>query len=291
MKTLASYSLLATTALLVFFGCGNTEVQFFVSFSGGSSVLFVHITDAMPVLPSGTEEVLITFKEVQVHKEGGDWIPLPLARTPYTVDLLQFHSGKTTELIQPVRLEPGMYDQIRLLIDHGFVLIHGEAHSIEVPSGQLMIERDFLFDLRDGSVVDLTIDFDLSQSLRVAGPPLVPSYKLHPVLHINHSEEAAAIHGEIATATFDDHGSSEAIVTVIMDKDFSGDVTAADEEYTRIKVGRDSPQFTIFWLVPEKGYTVTVELDGKPPAEFEQFVLSADLPKGEVFVLNHSNPV
>jgi len=68
-------------------------------------------------------------------------------------------------------------------------------------------------------------------------------------------------------------------------------LTAGDEEYTRIRVDRDSPGFNVFWLIPEEGYFVTVELDGKEPAEFAEFIYPADLHKGGVFELNYGIPI
>jgi hypothetical protein len=76
-----------------------------------------------------------------------------------------------------------------------------------------------------------------------------------------------------------------------VDKDLSGDLSAGDEEYTRVVVDRDNPIFTIFWLVPEQGYTIQIEMDGTGSPEFEEFVFPADLQKGDSFELNHSNPI
>jgi hypothetical protein len=68
-------------------------------------------------------------------------------------------------------------------------------------------------------------------------------------------------------------------------------LSASDEEYTRVVVEKDSPVFTIFWLVPEQGYTIQIEMDGTGPPEFEQFAFPADLQKGDSFELNHSSPI
>jgi len=249
------------------------------------------ITDAEPVLPSGTEEVWITVKEVLIHREGGEWASLPLVKTPYSIDLLRFHSGKTTDLIQPVSLESGKYDRLRFIIDKASVVNNGVTYPITMSPENSTIENNFLLDLRDDGFVDLTVDFDLSQSLDVTKSSESPSYELTPLLHINHTEEAALISGEIAPVTFDDHSSSEAIVTVFMDNDLSGNLTEDDEEYTRIRVDRNSPEFNIFWLTPEEGYTVTVEIDGREPAEYEQFMYPAYMQRGGVFELNHGNPI
>jgi hypothetical protein len=290
-------------SFLLLSGCGDSEVNFSASFNGrnvsvsdgsadgGSSGLVVVITDSKPLLPSGTEKVFITFEGVAVHSEGGDWITLPLVETPCTLDLLQFHSGRTTDLIQPVALESGTYDLMRLLVSNATVVRDGDYYPIKLPEGKLTVEEEFFFDVGEGGSVNLTIDFDLSQSLELVKSSLAASYELDPVLHINHSEEAATIQGEIAPSTFTEYGANKATVTVIMDKDFSGNWSADDEEYSRIQVDGDDLRFTIFWLVPEEGYIVTVDLDGRQPAEFEQFVYPADLQKAGVFELNQSNPI
>jgi hypothetical protein len=305
MKNRALHSIVVVIALLLLVGCGEGETVVFASFNGStnqntgestdrtseasSGLVIIVLTDAEPVLPSGTEEVLITVEEVLIHREGGEWISLPLVQTPYTIDLLRFHSGNTTDLIRPVSLESGTYDRIRLIIDNASVVNNGVTYPITISPEKSTIEKDFLFDLGDGGFADLTVDFDLSQSLGVTKFSLAPSYELTPFLHINHTEEAVLISGEIAPMTFDDHSSSEAIVAVFMDNDLSGNLTADDEEYTRIRVDRDSPEFAIFWLIPEEGYTVAVEIDGREPTEYEQFMYPADLQRGGVFELNHGN--
>ena len=56
-------------------------------------------------------------------------------------------------------------------------------------------------------------------------------------------------------------------------------------------VERDSPDFTIFWLVPEQGYTIQIEMDGTGSPVFEQFVFPADLQEGARFELNHGSTI
>jgi hypothetical protein len=288
MRKVWFYILFITLALVLFLGC---QVSFFVGFNGGSSTLFVRVTDARPALPSGIEAVFITFEEFFVHREGGDWIALELLNLPYAIDLLELHSGKTLQLVKPAKLEAGEYDQIRALISSVAVLSGGIFYSVPLPPGSLIIERGFFFKLQEGKTLDLTIDFDLSQSLLMSGSPPTHSYKLEPVLHINPTKEAASIQGEIAAETFEEHQSVEAILTVFLDKDLSGDFSQADEEYTCIFVDKDNPEFEVFWLVPEQGYIVQIEMDGIEPSEFEQFVFPADLQKGTTFQLNQSNPI
>ncbi len=279
-------SLLAVLAVVFLIGC---EVSFFVAFNGGTSKLFVRVTDAKPALPHGVEAVFITFEEFFVHKDGGKWYSLPLFQTPYSVDLLKLQAGRTTTLVQPASLASGTYDRIRMSISSAAVLRDGRFYAVAIPSGNLVIEKGFYFDLRDGRTTDLTIDFDLSQSLAATGSLSAYSYELNPVLHINNTEEAAAIRGEIAPETFAEYDTTEAMVTVFMDKDLSGGFSTGDEEYTRIVVVEDNPAFSIFWLVPEQGYTVQIEMDPTGPPAFEQFIFPADLQKGVTFLLNQSS--
>jgi hypothetical protein len=214
-----------------------------------------------------------------------------LVNSPYAIDLLELHSGKTSQLVKPASLKAGKYDRIRASVSSVAVLNEGVFYSVPLSPGGLSIERDFLFELEGDKTLDITIDFDLSQSLSISGAAPAHSYKLEPVLHINPTKEAASIRGEIAAATFEEHQSAEATLTVFLDKDYSGDLGEADEEYTRIVVDMDNPEFEVFWLVPEQGYIVQIEMDGSKPSEFEQFVFPADLQKGNTFQLNHGNPI
>jgi hypothetical protein len=288
MKKINFYLLITMLTLMFFLGC---RVSFFIAFNGRTGSLFVRITDSKPALPHGTEAVYITFEEFLIHQKSGEWIFLPLSRIPYTINLLEFHSGKTTPLIVPVDIEPGTYDRIGVVISSALVQSDGTFYSVNLPSGTLRTERELIVKLEEGETLDLTIDFDLSQSLAVSGPQQTPSYQLKPVLHINPTEEAAAIQGEIAAGTFEEYESGEAIVTVFIDKDLSGDLSGGDEEYTRVVVDRDNGTFKLFWLVPEQGYVVQMEMDGAKPPEFEQFVYPADLQKGDTFHLNQSYPI
>ena len=288
MRKIESYLLVTILAAVLFLGC---RVSFFVGFNGGSSTLFVRVTDARPDLPSGIEAVFITFEEFVVHREGGEWISLPLVNSPYAIDVLELHSGKTSQLVKPAKLEDGKYDRIRASVSGAAVLSGGVFYSVALSPGSLSMEREFFFELEGGETLDLTIDFDLSQSLSISGQPPDHSYKLEPVLHINPTEEAASIQGHIAAETFEENQATEAILTVFLDKDLSGDLSQADEEYTRMVVDMDKPEFEIFWLVPEQGYIIQIEVNGREPSEFEQFVFPADLQKGGTFQLNHNSPI
>jgi hypothetical protein len=279
--------LLLLVVPLILSGCGGGN-----SSDGGgvnlnnTGTVSIRVTDAKPVLPLGVERVLITFDEVSVHKTGGGWISLPLALSPYTIDLLQFSDGKTTELVPPVSLISGKYTQIRIGVTEAFITINGVDYPVEIPSENLKTDKEFDFEVVGGGAVDLMVDFDLSQSIVVTGQN---TYKLKPVLHVNETQEAATLHGEISDATF---GSAEATIIVTWDKDQSGGLSIDDEEYTRVTVTKgpvDPTEFSIYWLVPDEGYNVEIEVGGT--LAYEEFVPWFELPAGGVFLLNLGNPI
>jgi len=235
------------------------------SHSSDSGKMSVSVTDAKPVLPPGTEKVLITFDEVSVHKSTGvagegEWISLPMVHSPYTIDLLQFADGKTTSLVPPVKLENGRYTQIRIGVTSATIVINGEAYAVTIPSGNLKTDKEFDFMATGGSAINLTVDFDLGRSIVVTGSG---TFKLKPVLHIVQTTEAATITGQISGAIFGIF--TEATVIVTCDRDNSGGLTAGDEEYTRLSVSKgatDPTAFNVFWLVPNQSYLVQIEIGG-----------------------------
>jgi hypothetical protein len=262
-----------------------------------SGTLSMSITDAKPVLPPGATHVFVTIDEVSVHKDGGDWVTLPLAQSPYTIDLLQFSDGTSTQLVPPASLTTGKYTQIRLGVTGGSIVFDtngdgtdDETVPLEVPSGNLKTDENFDFEVYGGGAVDLMVDFDLSQSIVVEGNG---TYKLKPVLHIVGTQEAATITGTISAAAF---GSSDA-ATVTVYYDANDDQQADPSElYTRVTVAKtsdtDPTEFSIFWLVPLEPYIVQVDLDGDltTPPECDQYIPAALLPPSATFALNECNP-
>jgi len=270
-------AILALVAVILFgAGCGR------------AGTVAVSLADAKPQLPVDAEQVLVTFDEVSVHKAGGDWVSLPMADTPFSVDLLQFSDGRSTRLVPPVELDSGRYTQVRLeLADNQagkdpvncLVLDGGQKIPLTVPSGFLRTDKNFEFEVEGESAVDLTVDFDLSRSIVAQGNG---RYHLKPVLHLQETAEAARIQGEIAASSFG--ASDEATVTLTV----SGDA----EPYTVLvleKGNLDPLPFTIYWLVSGVSYEVEIEVEGRLP--YTETVAASDLGPGETFVLNGGLPI
>jgi len=271
MKTIWGGFFVALVASILMGGCGGD--------GDGSGTLTIGISDAKPSLPVDAEHVYVTFDEVLVHKAGGDWESLPLPETPYEIDLLQFSDGASTHLVPPVELEAGKYTQIRFGVTEARIEVaSGPDIPLTVPSGFLKTDKNVDFDVEGGRAVDLTVHFDLSQSIVAQGNG---QYHLKPVLHLQETQAAAKIQGSITAASFG--GLAEAVVTV----EFQS------EPYTRVVVEKpdltDPILFSIFWLVPNQAYHVEVEVDGFIP--YEEDVEALDLGSGETFLLNGGAPI
>jgi hypothetical protein len=276
--------LLAVVACVVFLSaCGGGG-------GGGSSsgTISMAITDAKPALPAGIVQVLVTIDEVSVHQSGGGWISLPLAQTTFTIDLLQFSDGHTTQLVPEATLTSGKYTQVRLGVQSAEIVTDTDQHiPVEIPSGNLKTAVNFDFDVPGGGAVALTVDFDLSQSLVATG---TDQYKLKPVLHLVSTTQAATITGNIAADTFGSE--TQATIIVTQDNDNSGTITPGDVEYTRLLVDKGSSgptPFSIYWLVPNQSYIVQVQIGGG--IVYTEAVPAASLPPAAVFAINGGNPI
>ena len=284
MKKFSVLAVLVCAALLSACGGGGGGS----SSTNSSGSLSLAITDAKPVLPTGTSHVFVVIDEVSVHSSGGGWTSLPLTQSPFTIDLLQFSNGQTTQLVPPITLTSGHYTQVRLGVESATIATDtGQQVPVQIPSGDLKTDKNFDFDVTGGGGVALTIDFDLSQSLAATGSG---NYILKPVLHIVATAEAATITGSISDATYGTE--TQATIIVTQDNDNSGTVTAGDEEYTRLAVdkGTTGPTaFSIYWLVPNQSYVVEVQVGGS--IVYSEAVPGTGLPAGTVFPLNSGNPV
>jgi hypothetical protein len=287
MKWRVLYIALFSFLVLFLGGCGG---------SGGSSTgtVSMSVTDAKPMIPGNPTELWITVAAVRAHKSGGDWVTLPMPNTPLLINLLAFQNGNKSDLVPPVQIESGKYTQLRFEISRAYMVINGSEQEInlDVPSGNLRTDKNFTFDVPDGGAVNLTVDFDLSQSIVVTGNS---QYTLKPVLHLMQTQQAATIKGEIAAASFVSGNTTEAVVTVIRDTDGSGTVTAGDEEYTKATVTKESDTnptaFQIFWVVPGENYIVQIDMGGDGSVDYQEAVSSGNLLPGGVFALKGGAPI
>jgi hypothetical protein len=259
MKNLKSIVFaISLLSLAITFGCGGGGGGS-DSGSSGTGTISMSMTDAKPMLPAGVTNCFVTIDEVLVHSSGGGWQSLPMARTPYTIDLLQFTEGLTTEFVPPVALPSGKYTQVRLSVVNAKIRFNNDPNDevdLKIPSENLKTDQNFDVSVDESAAVDITIDFDLSKSIVVEGPAGNPSFKLKPVLHLVETAEAATIEGFIANSAFPAGG--YVIISVL---DSTG------QEYTTVQVDKDTTpgasetSYAIFWLVPDQAYTVEINFN------------------------------
>lgn len=195
-----------------------------------------------------------------------------------------------TELVPPTRLDFGEYTQVRIVVSSAMIRFDNgsstEDKPAEVPSENLKTDNNFNFDVSEASAVDIVVHFDLSKSIVVSATSGTPTYKLKPVLHLfDDPLKAATIEGSIANTAF---GTSEKITVIVI-------AESNQEEYTRVEVPisdtADPTAFRIFWLVPDKSYTVQIDLDQDDSIDYEELVENIDVPEGAVFELNGGDPI
>ena len=254
--------------------------------TSNSGTVTMSVTDAKPFLPENVTNLFVEFSEVWVHKPGGGWIELALEESPYTIDLLQFQDGNTTELVPPTRLSSGKYTQVRFVVSGATLRVtHTDDTTtdwiVEIPSENLKTDKNFTLDLGPDTAIDLIVHFDLSMSLVVSGSESEPEYKLKPVLHLFDSPpKAAVIDGSFVNSSFG--ASEEATITVFSDRNH--------EVFTQVVVPKstdsDPTEFSIFWIVPDESYTVEIDLNQDGTIDCTEFVEDIYLVEGEVFDLN-----
>lgn len=158
--------------------------------------LRVRLTDAPAV---DYTSISVTITTVSVHQSAGTgtadagWIDMPVTAA-MPVDLLTLSDGILLELCA-AQLEAGQYQQIRLVLapnagdqapyNNSVVTADGVEHPLEIPSGAIKIVHGIT--VTDGSVTDMTIDFDGALSVKQRGKG---AYALQPVIKVSSTTEA-----------------------------------------------------------------------------------------------------
>ena len=286
-KNLAIWSSLCLLLIIASCGGGGDSGSGAISETG---IVSMFVTDAKPLLPEDNViNFFVEFSEVWVHKSGGGWIQLDLVESPYTIDLLQFHNGSSTELVPPAIVPSGKFTQVRIVVSTATMRLENddgttEDRIVEISSDNLKTDKNFIFEVGGVSAIDIVIHFDLSMSVVASGSESDPTYSLKPVMHLFKDPlVAATIQGSIANSSF---GTSN-IATVVVIAQSNG------EEFTRLEVPMsdtlDPTPFDIYWLVPNQSYTVQIDLnkDGETiDIDCEESVSYSDLGEGAVFQLN-----
>jgi hypothetical protein len=184
---------MAAVAAAMVAACGGGGGGAEVSATAGQGTLRMALTDA----PScGYDHVYVTVDRVRVHQSSGaadadgGWREIALP-APRRLDLLTLTNGVMEELGQTT-LPAGRYTQVRLVLAENTAAnplanaVHptGAAEvALRTPSGQQSgLKLQTRFDVPEGGMADLLLDFDACRSVVKAGNS--GNYNLKPVLSV-----------------------------------------------------------------------------------------------------------
>jgi hypothetical protein len=150
---------------------------------------------------SDAKALLVTFSEVNVHASGGAWITVPFAAggTSRTCDLKKLETAQ--DILGVGSLPAGHYTQLRLVVSSAALYFQnassgaacapmiappaGTTASVDVPSGELKLNREF--DLASSGGTRILLDFDGDQSVRQTGNANAKNgarYMMTPVISV-----------------------------------------------------------------------------------------------------------
>jgi len=133
------------------------------------------ITDA----PLEAEQVLVNYREIAVHKTGGEFETIWTGTK--TMDLIALRDKE--ELLLDAPLTAGFYTQIRFIIDSGQVVVEGKTYPLDVPSAEVKIVGNF--QVQEGGTTRLVLDFDAEKSIHVTSAGKKnDKYVLRPVIKV-----------------------------------------------------------------------------------------------------------
>jgi hypothetical protein len=144
---------------------------------------------------SDAKAVLVTFSEVSVHRNGGDWATLPFspASTSRTCDLKKLIGAQ--DVLGVGSLPEGHYTQIRLVVSSATIYFDsmssgaaceasmaapaGKNSALEISSGEVKLNREF--DVPATGATTITLDFDGDRSINETGNG---RYRMSPVISV-----------------------------------------------------------------------------------------------------------
>ena len=150
---------------------------------------------------SDARALLVTFSEVNVHASGGAWVTVPFAAggTSRTCDLKKLETAQ--DVLGVGSLPAGHYTQLRLVVSSAAIYFQnassgpacapsiaapgGTMASVDVPSGELKLNREF--DLASSGGTRITLDFDGDKSVKQTGNANAKNgvrYMMSPVIAI-----------------------------------------------------------------------------------------------------------
>jgi len=134
----------------------------------------VLLTDA----PGDFEAVWVNIASVAIESADAGWVTL--TDTPHKLDLLTLQNDVTAAL-GGAELAPGMYGQLRLIVDSSSVVVDGLESPLKIASGmETGIKINLDAAIEDNMRYSLTLDYDAHKSVK-ATPQ---GYLMTPVISV-----------------------------------------------------------------------------------------------------------
>jgi hypothetical protein len=127
--------------------------------------------------------LLVTFTEVTIHASGAGWVTVPFAAggASRTCDLKKLETAQ--DILGVGQLPAGHYTQLRLVVSSATIYFQnassgpacaptiaapgGTSAPVDIPSGELKLNREF--DLASSGGTTILLDFDGDQSVKLTG--------------------------------------------------------------------------------------------------------------------------
>ena len=139
----------------------------------------------MQDLPIDMDHVWITFGEISLYQENGDFKSYETkdaSNNPLRVDLLTLRNNNLGTIFSGT-VDAGTYEQLRLVVTKATYVAMGDTTETEidltVPSGEIKIP--VLFEITAGGLTEVTVDFDAEKSIQ-AHPTGSGKHILRPVV-------------------------------------------------------------------------------------------------------------
>lgn len=159
---------------------GGGGYWFYTTQLSGTGILELRLTDAPPT--QAITSLILEISGIRVHYTGSNetqagWIDVK--NGPMTFDVIKLIGDDA--LLGKERLEPGLYTQIRLMIDKAtMTLADGSEHNVEIPSGEIKLISEF--EIKDGKKLIINLDFDAKNSIQVK--ETANGYLLRPTIKV-----------------------------------------------------------------------------------------------------------
>lgn len=202
-----------TTSLVGCFGGSSSS-------SDDDGTLSLGLTDA----PTNEfSEVNVAVTGVALQPEDGDQIDFDVTGEdggPKIINLLDYQSGKTVDLLADKAVPSGKYDWMRLKLndDESFVMdSEGGEKTLKIPGGDKAGLKTKGFDVSASGNSNFTIDFDAKKSIvdfpKGGGPE---DFLLKPVLRLVDNLKVGSISGTVDVSTLKQNNSA------FCEEDFDG---------------------------------------------------------------------